>query len=373
MDGQLAIPTDPELQELTDQFVKVRLIQMGGVDLSIFQFDPFLSWSVFLMNGDKTIYGRFGRAHPQTKRNQKDSNPNHTVEGLKAALRKALEIHAGYKREPKVWAKALAGKTGPEPRWRFAEKTPAARKYGRLRVVKPGEEKGCVHCHEVQRATIDSIFMTKKKLPDNMLYLYPRPHVLGLEFDNRRCASVTSVTKDSPAAAAGLKSGDELLTLKGQPLTSVADVQWVLHNMPDEGGELPVKVKRGEKTTEATMKLEPGWRRSEDWVWRYRVAGYASWLWTGVSFVDHPQGVRVANRSPNWWKKPNRDGRRALNPGDVIVKVDGKSGMDRSALLAYIMQEKRPGTMVKLDILRKGRRQIVTFRLPKKQPEVLGH
>ena len=201
MDGQLAGPTDPELKKLTDRFVRVKLIQMGGVDLATFQFDPFLSWAVFFMNGDKTIYGRYGRAHPQTKRSVKDSNPNHTVDGMKAALARALEIHEGYTRDPETWGKALAGKTGPEPRWRFAEKSPAALKYKRLKRIKPGSnEHGCVHCHEVHRTAIDSYFMKKIPLPDNMLWLYPRPHVLGLAMDKNHCARVTGVTSGSVAA-----------------------------------------------------------------------------------------------------------------------------------------------------------------------------
>ena len=130
---------DPELQALIERFVCVRLIQMGGVDLAVFQFDPFLSWSLFFMNGDKTIYGRFGRAHPNSKMGKKDSNPNHTLDGMKAALRKALEIHKGYAKKPEEWRLALAGKTGPEPRWSFAEKTPAALKYKRMKRIEPGE------------------------------------------------------------------------------------------------------------------------------------------------------------------------------------------------------------------------------------------
>ncbi len=370
MDGQLADPSDPELRDLTDRFVKVRLVGMGGVDLSIFQFDPFLSWSLFFMNGDKTIYGRYGRAHPQTNRNKKDSNPNHTIEGLRAELTKALETHEGYEGDSETWAAALAGKTGPVPRWRYAEQTPAARKYGRL--MGEGEE-GCVHCHEVQRVTIDSMFMEDLELPDKMLWVYPRVHVLGLTMDNRRCARVTAVEPESAAAKAGVKVGDDLLTLAGQPLGSIADMQWVLHNFPDDGGPLRVEVARPEGTSALTMELEPGWRRREDFGWRYRVAGYAAWLWAGVSFEDTPRGVRVANRSPNWFKKPNRDARRALEPGDVIVVVDGRKGLDRSELLAYLMREKRLDSTVELGVLRGGRRKAVSFRIPREQPEVMGH
>ena len=151
-----------------------------------------LSWSVFFMNSDKTIYGRFGRAHPQTKRAKKDSNPNHTVAGLRAALEKALEVHATYQKNPEILGPALAGKTGPKPRWRFADKTPAARKYGRLERITQNRH-GCVHCHEVIRTAIDSHFMTKTPIPDRMLWMYPRPHVLGLTMDSRKRAIVRAV------------------------------------------------------------------------------------------------------------------------------------------------------------------------------------
>jgi S1-C subfamily serine protease len=81
---------DKELEDLLAEFVCVRCVQMGGVDLDVFQFDPLVSWTVFFMRADKTIYGRFGTASPQAKRSKADSNPNHTLAGLKAAMKKAL-------------------------------------------------------------------------------------------------------------------------------------------------------------------------------------------------------------------------------------------------------------------------------------------
>ena len=371
MDGQLVAPTDAELKKLTDRFVCVRLIQMGGVDLTTFQFDPFLSWAVFFMNGDKTIYGRFGRAHPKTKRNQRDSNPSHTRAGLVAAMGRALELHDAYTKEPAAMSKALAGKTGPKPRWRFTEKNPAARKYKRLKRIKQGG-KGCVHCHNVQRTRIDSYIMKRIPIPDKMLWMYPRPHVLGLDMDNRACARVGSVKTASVAEAAGIAAGDELISMHGQPLVSIADIQWVLHSLPDDGGDLTVELRRGGKLLRKTMRLAPGWRRAEDWVWRYRVAGYSSWMWAGVSFEDSPKGVRVANRAPRWFKKANAEPKRKLQKGDVLVEVDGRTDMDRSALLAYLMRDKKLGSTVNLVVLRNGKRMPITFKIPKKQPEVQG-
>ena len=379
----------------------VRLIQMGGVDLSTFRFDPHVSWALFTMNADKTIYGRYGRSHPSAKRNRKDSNPNPTVPALKAALKKSLEIHAGYVEDPEAWAPRLAGKTGPKPRWAFAEATPSARKYKRLKRIESGEQ-GCVHCHDVHRTELDSHFMKKLPVPDSLLWLYPRPHVLGLRMDRRRRANVLEVASGSDAAAAGLRKGDDIESLGGQPLVSVADLQWVLHGFADEGGALDVVLTRGGKRVETAIELPAGWRRREDFAWRYRTFGYAQWLWLGVSLddvvdkADRFAGVRVAGRSPGWFKRPNQDGRRALAPGDVITHVDGEpvtahpavSGgaaadadnedaaagvLDRSGLLAYAMRDKPLGSRLRLTVIRKGKPLDLEFRLPRKRPEVMGY
>ena len=180
---------------------------MGGVDLSVFQFDPFLSWSVFFMNGDKTIYGRFGTASPQANRNKRDSNDNHTLAGMKAALEGALRVHDQYVADRETMGERLAQRTGPKPPWRYAEKTPAAKKHGRMKRMRGGKGT-CVHCHEVQRTAIDSYFMKKKPLPDRMLWMYPHPEVVGLSLGRDHSARVVSVAPDSAAARqTGSQSG----------------------------------------------------------------------------------------------------------------------------------------------------------------------
>lgn len=373
MDEQLARQTDLELKELMDQFICVRLVQMGGVDLSVFQFDPFLSWSVFFMNGDRTIYGRFGTASPETKLAKIDSNPNHSLAGMKAALKKALEIHRAYSNDPDTYARVLAAKTGPAPRWKTAESTPSARKYKRMGRVKDGSPGNCLHCHEVQRMAIDSFFMTETRVPDNMLWVYPSPEALGLVLSKDHAARVVRVIDSSLAARAGLQAGDDIVTMNGQPLVSIADVQWVLHWFPDKGGPIALEVLRGEESHTMTITLPDLWRRHDDFGWRYRVAGYAAWLWSGATLADHPQGIRVSALSPGWFKKPNRSARDALRRGDIIVAVDGQTGMTRSLYIAYLMRDKALASEVKLRVRRGAKTIDVTFRIPATQPEVQGH
>lgn len=356
-----------------DQFVCVRLVQMGGVDLAQYQFDPFLSWSVMFLHADKTIYGRFGTASPKANRNKKDSNPNHTLAGLKAALSRALELHQDARKDPTAAKALFAGKTGTPPPWRYAEATPAARKYKRLERVKGEDTKGCVHCHVIQQSRIDSYLMTKQAVPDRELWLYPHPEIVGITLSKDHCARVEAVAPDSIAARGGIRPGDDIVGFDGQPLCSVADVQWVLHNVPDKGGTLETTVQRGDERLPLELKLAPGWRREGDWAWRYRVAGYAMWLWGGVTLKDSPEGVRVAQPAPWWFKRENKQAKRTLKVGDVLQMVDGREGWTRSTYLAYLMREKKPGSTVKLVVLRDGKPTKVSFKVPKPRPEVMGH
>ncbi len=215
--------------------------------------------------------------------------------------------------------------------------------------------------------------MTKKKVTDRMLWLYPHPSILGLTLSKDYCGRVQSVEADSIAAKAGVLVGDDIVSLMDQPIGSVADVQWVLHNFADEGGTLSAKLARGGKSVAADMQLGALWRRAGDWAWRYRVAGYAMWLWGGVTLEDTPRGVRVANPSPWWFKRQNNAARDALKVGDIIQRVDGKTDWTRSTYLAYLMREKKPGAKIELEVLRKGKTQKVSFRVPKPRPEIMGH
>ena len=45
---------------MADAFVRVRLTQITGYDLRLFDFDQDLTWAAFFMNADGYVYGRFG-------------------------------------------------------------------------------------------------------------------------------------------------------------------------------------------------------------------------------------------------------------------------------------------------------------------------
>ena len=91
-----------KLTPLLDQFICVRVINANDLNLSRFQFDPDLSFSVMFFNGDGTVYGRYGSWDHQR-------DPQHrATAGFRKALEGALAIHRGYPGNKE----ALAGKQG---------------------------------------------------------------------------------------------------------------------------------------------------------------------------------------------------------------------------------------------------------------------
>src|SRR5260221_9518817 len=101
-----------------DQFVCVRLVQANAMDLTLFQFDYDLTFAVFFMNADKTVYGRFGSRSDAT-----ESARDISIEGFREALGAALELHKNY---PANRA-ALAGKQSRPPRFATPEEYPSLR------------------------------------------------------------------------------------------------------------------------------------------------------------------------------------------------------------------------------------------------------
>ena len=95
--------------------------------------------------------------------------------------------------------------------------------------------KSCIHCHQIGDAQRAWYREAGKPIPDRVLFPFPHPKVIGLTLDPNELAMIKSVDPDSAAARAGFRSGDRIEQLAGQPLLSIADVQWVLHNVSADG------------------------------------------------------------------------------------------------------------------------------------------
>ena len=101
-------------------------------------------------------------------------------------------------------------------------------------------------------------FRRKIKLSDTVLFPFPHPKAVGLNLDPKEMATVLKVEPGTAAEEAGFIAGDAIRTLAGQPLLSIADVQWALNSAPPEGAMLKAEVTRQCKPVQITLALKCG-------------------------------------------------------------------------------------------------------------------
>jgi hypothetical protein len=254
------VDRDPRVRPLLDRFVRVRVVSTNGLDLSLFQFDTDQSFLVFLLRGDGTVYGRFG-----TRSDHREWSDDVSIEGLAKALEGALEMHEAWPRD----REALGKKRGPAPAFPTPERYPTLRgRFGPALDLQGDVVRSCIHCHMVGEALRAHRAGPGGAVPEDALFPFPHPKSVGLVLDPKERAAVLRVEPGTPAAAAGFRAGDAIRALSGQPLLSIADVQWVLHGVPPEGGAVAAEVRRGGETAALTLTLAGGWRRQDDLSWR---------------------------------------------------------------------------------------------------------
>lgn len=348
-----------------DRFVCVRIIQANGMDLSQFQFDFDLTFAAFFMNADKTLYGRFG-----TRSHDKEAMRDMSMEGFGEALAAALELHRSYPANKT----SLRGKKGPPSAIDVPERFPSLKEKYKATLDFAGDVMpSCIHCHQVREAERKAMRAAGKRFADHVLYPYPMPDLLGLTLDPTAKARIKRVAADSPAQADGFRAGDEIVSLAGQPMISIADVQWVLHR-----AEAPIKieaeVRRNAKELSLTLTLAKGWRRKGDISWRTTTWDLRRMALGGLRLDDIPDGERrgsdltddrMALRVRHVGQfGPHAAGKRAgVRKGDIIVSFDGRTDrMSETDLLVHVLEKKKPGDRISVTLLRHGQR--IRLELP---------
>lgn len=354
------VDQDPVIRPLLDKFVCVRQVSTNGLDLETFQYDTDQSFAVFMLNADGTIYGRFG-----TRSHRTEWFGDVSLVGLAKALEGALELHAEYPANKK----ALAGKRGPEPEFASPEKYPALKDRFTDSLDYTGNVvRSCIHCHQIGDAQRALYRERDEPIPDRVLYPYPHPKSIGLILDPDQRAGVLDVTPDSHAAEAGFRKGDSIKTLNGQPLLSIADVQWVLHRVSPEGGKVTAVVERNGQTRTLTLELPSGWRLADDISWRVSSWGLRRMALGGLVLkpatdaerreLEIPSGQMALRVERAGQYGPHATARKAgFQEGDVIVAFDGHTDLLREAdVLRHGVQERKAGERVPVQIIRNGRR-----------------
>ena len=347
-----------------DQFVRVRLIQCNSLDLNLFQFDYDLTFAAFFLNADRTIYGRFG-----TRSSEKEASRDISITGFRKAMEGALELHRDYPKSRDI----LKAKTGLPAKFKIAQDFPSlSGKYTPFLDYKGQVARSCIHCHMLGEAARKDARSEQGVMPDKAIYPWPMPNILGLVFDPTERATLKSVIPGSPAETSGFQAGDEILTLEKQPLLSIADVQWVLHQSwaPQT---LHSAVKRDGKTIPIRLPLAADWRRSSDISWRT-----TSWdlrrIATGgllLKSLDAQQRKQAKIEPGQLALRVEHVGqygahavakKAGFKENDIITAFDDITrDVRETELFAHVLRKHEAGTIVPVTVLRQG--ELQSFRL----------
>lgn len=315
---------------------------MKGVDIYTYDFDFDLTYAVLLMHGDGTILTTYaGRDFTGTQSHQSAST-------FKTVLEQTVRVHAQHKPRP------------PVARFPWSvEKLP----WMRRRPKQPT----CYHCHNVHDALLgEKRHQGTFKRAD--AWRWPDPRQIGLELARDDQTRITAITKDSPAAKAGLAVGDRLVRVGGRPVLTFGDVQRVLHETAEDASGLPVVVRRKDKTTDATLHLAAAWKTPTPLVFSWRASKWALSPKPGFGGrpldatqktalgIDPAQFAFRITYLVTWGERAytgQNAVRAGLRKGDVVTSVGGKhdfASMDH--FHAWFRLTRTPGSTVAVTYLR---------------------
>ena len=118
----------------------------------------------------------------------------------------------------------------------------------------------CVQCHNIHAAVHEQLYRDQKFSHD-ALWRYPLPENMGLTIDPDDGLAIAGVKSGSTAFKSGLRAGDTLARANGQLLTSIADLQWVLHKLPNTDTKVSLQAKRGDESIVKKIAINAGWKK----------------------------------------------------------------------------------------------------------------
>ncbi|MBI1310181.1 PDZ domain-containing protein [bacterium] len=339
-------------------FIPVRQVEMKDVDLSLFEFDHDLNWAAMFVNADGVVYARYGT--------QSAEGPDayNSIDGLLTTMQRVLKLHAAYPGN----IDELRGKHGSKQPGLTALDLPGMRNAEKLE--QETTRSNCVHCHMIHDA---GHFQAQEAgtFSKDQLWKFPLPDTVGLKIDRNDGLKISEVVAGSPAAAAGLKSGSEVRKLNGQRIVSIADMQWVLHKLPNTATSLNIELA---DETKHSVKLPAAWKEY-DISWRGSMWSVSPRLrvWSPILAFDRRKELGIPDSDTalevKWINRDADGGRAAIESGlrqnDVIVAVAGQPLRDvnNQQFNAHIKLNYKVGDELPLTVLRDGQRKELRIRL----------
>ena len=364
---------------------------MNGIDLGRFDFDYDNTWQAFFLDADLNVYSSYGgrdASSPESRLSLKSLTQTMEAVLQDHARRPAAGGDPGKKPEagPKPDSKS-APKPVPTPGSKPAEEAgepPAALQadLSVLRRVPPQRRlptdftllkqhhSGCLHCHQVQEYRLLQSF-ADGAFDTGLLFPFPLPENVGIEFDREHGYRVAGVQAESPAARAGIEPGDVLLRSGGNPIRSEDDFRWTLHHAP-KSGDLSLEVLRAPKSGASagespapvalTLALGAGWKRG-DVSWRKSLRSYpVVWGFLGYSLgaeERREQGLPLETLALKVVSIRGQSGGVAqalgLQKGDLIIAVeDDRQLKSLEQFKSNLLGRYQPGDPMEWRVIRGG-------------------
>jgi len=323
--------------------VLLKLGNMRGLDLNLFDFDYDLTWAALMFDDQGRVLGRFGGRDAETP------GKYHSLPGLRYSLEQAWERFQRGAALPKVRVAAPNKKI---------EDYAGAQRF---------TAKACFHCHNVAEFRREEKQAAGTWRKDE-IWVFPEPATLGWTLELDQGNKLRDVRLNSAAAKTGLKPGDALSSIHGYATASIADVQYALHHAPAKG-TIEVHWQRGGKEMRGEIALPDGWRHTD-----------LSWRWSLKSMKPLPQvhgddlpaaekeSLGLTPRQLAFRQGafvPQAAAQAGIRIGDVIVGVEGKRlEMTGRQFEMYMRLYHQVGATVHYDIVRGQERLKISVKLP---------
>ncbi len=327
------------------EFIRVRVTNMRGIDLDVFDFDYDLDFAVLLLTPDEQVIGRF------TGRTGDDPGRYLTFSALRYALQQALEAP----RPP-------ATKKTPPRRPDVVENYPA---------IERVKADACIHCHNVTEFRRQALRLDGKWRKE-MVWVYPLPDNVGLHLDPDQGNRIDHVDAGSAAEKLGLQRGDVLRSVNGIRTASFADVQFALHRAQASGG-IDVAWQRRDERRQGVLHPQPGWRQTDlSWRASTKKLGPSPSIHGADLPLQEKQRLGIGDKGLAMVLGPfqSQIARQAgLRQGDIIVGVDDKKlAMSARQFELYIRLNYEPDQKITYNLLRAGLPEKITLTLQASGP-----
>lgn len=329
---------------------------MNRVDVRRFEFDFDTTWAGFFTDSKLRIYSRYGGRdeHDPESRLSKPSLLQTMNEVLIAHRSVELSAKQDKPVSPRDWKIVWH----PEP---ATSATPMD-----LPLLRKNHN-GCVHCHQIREYSLLQAFHDGQFERD-LLFPFPLPETLGLEFDRKHGHRIASIREDSVAMKSGLRIGDVIAQCNDVPVRSEQDFRWALHRLPGASKSLTLKIGRvsQDATTNALavhsieVLLPENWRQSElQWRkstrsipvdWGFRAAAMSKNERREANLSEDGMAILVLSVKPQ-----GLSASIGLQKGDIITAADGDSRhRTLDQLRSDLLRQYQPENTVTFTVRRAG-------------------